>query len=310
MYPLKMKPIFKDYLWGGSRLKEEYGKNTPYEITGESWEVASHKNGESTVDGGKYNNMTIKQLTAELKESFLGDKVYKGDDTKFPLLVKLIDARDNLSVQVHPDDKFAFENENGEYGKTEMWYIMDALEDSGIIYGFKDEITKEEFRKSIEENTLLQHTNFAKCQKGDSFFIKAGTLHAIGKGLLIAEIQQNSDTTYRVYDYDRRDANGNPRPLHIDKAIEVTTLGKAHDDKTANSTVIADCEYFKVEKISIDGEMSWNVDKDRFEIIVVCDGDVTINGEPFKKGESAILPAYIGNVTFKGNATILRTYIN
>ena len=310
MYPLKMKPIFKDYLWGGSRLKEEYGKNTPYEITGESWEVASHKNGESTVDGGKYNNMTIKQLTAELKESFLGDKVYKGDDTKFPLLVKLIDARDNLSVQVHPDDKFAFENENGEYGKTEMWYIMDAMEDSGIIYGFKDEITKEEFRKSIEENTLLQHTNFAKCQKGDSFFIKAGTLHAIGKGLLIAEIQQNSDTTYRVYDYDRRDANGNPRPLHIDKAIEVTTLGKAHDDKTANSTVIADCEYFKVEKISIDGEMSWNVDKDRFEIIVVCDGDVTINGEPFKKGESAILPAYIGNVKFKGNATILRTYIN
>ena len=150
MYPLKMKPIFKDYLWGGSRLKEEYGKNTPYEITGESWEVASHKNGESTVDGGKYNNMTIKQLTAELKESFLGDKVYKGDDTKFPLLVKLIDARDNLSVQVHPDDKFAFENENGEYGKTEMWYIMDALEDSGIIYGFKDKITKEEFRKSIE----------------------------------------------------------------------------------------------------------------------------------------------------------------
>ena len=310
MYPLKMKPIFKDYLWGGSRLKEEYGKNTPYEITGESWEVASHKNGESTVDGGKYNNMTIKQLTAELKESFLGDKVYKGDDTKFPLLVKLIDARDNLSVQVHPDDKFAFENENGEYGKTEMWYIMDAMEDSGIIYGFKDEITKEEFRKSIEENTLLQYTNFAKCQKGDSFFIKAGTLHAIGKGLLIAEIQQNSDTTYRVYDYDRRDANGNPRPLHIDKAIEVTTLGKAHDDKTANSTVIADCEYFKVEKISIDGEMSWNVDKDRFEIIVVCDGDVTINGEPFKKGESAILPAYIGNVKFKGNATILRTYIN
>ncbi len=191
-----------------------------------------------------------------------------------------------------------------------MWYIMDALEDSGIIYGFKDEITKEEFRKSIEENTLLQYTNFAKCQKGDSFFIKAGTLHAIGKGLLIAEIQQNSDTTYRVYDYDRHDANGNPRPLHIDKAIEVTTLGKAHDDKTANSTVIADCEYFKVEKISIDGEMSWNVDKDRFEIIVVCDGDVTINGEPFKKGESAILPAYIGNVTFKGNATILRTYIN
>jgi mannose-6-phosphate isomerase len=309
MYPLKMKPVFKDYLWGGSRLKEEYGKDTPYEITGESWEIASHKNGESTVDGGKYNKMTIKELTCELKEKLLGDKVYKGDDEKFPLLIKFIDARDNLSVQVHPDDDFAFKNENGEYGKTEMWYIMDAAEGAGIIYGFKDKITKEEFKKSIEDNTLLEHTHFVECKKGDSFFISAGTLHAIGKGLLIAEIQQNSDTTYRVYDYDRRDANGNPRPLHIEKAIEVTTLDRAQNKTYDDPSVIAECEYFKVEKMDINETVSWTVNKDRFEVIVVCDGNITLNGLDYVKGDTILLPAYIGEVEISGNAQILKTYV-
>lgn len=309
MYPLKMKPIFKDNLWGGTRLRDEYGKDTPYEITGESWEVASHKNGESTVDGGEHHGKTIAQLTCELKEKLLGDKVYKGDDAKFPLLIKFIDARDNLSVQVHPDDKFAFENENGELGKTEMWYIMDSADDAGIIYGFKEPITKGEFKKSIEGNTLLEYTHFAKCSKGDSFFIPAGTLHAIGKGILIAEIQQNSDTTYRVYDYDRRDANGNPRDLHVDKAVEVTTLAPASEYKYQDDCTIAECEYFKVEKLELKGSKEWSVDKSRFEVLIVCEGEAVVNGIKLTKGETVLLPAYIGNVTLSGDGVVLRTYV-
>lgn len=305
-----MNPVFKDNLWGGSRLKNEYGKNTPYEITGESWEVASHPNGESTVMEGEYSGKTIKELTGLLKEKFLGDKVYMGDDAKFPLLVKFIDAKQNLSVQVHPDDKYAGINENGELGKTEMWYIMDAAEGAGILYGFKDVITKDAFKKSIEENTLLDYTHFAACKKGDSFFIPAGTLHAIGEGILIAEIQQNSDTTYRIYDYDRRDAMGNPRELHIDKAVDVTKLCPADTTNNTADSVIADCQYFKVEKIILTDNVSWSVNKDRFEVLIVCEGSTKINGVEFNKGETALIPAYIGELKLDGEGVILRTYVN
>ncbi len=305
---LKMNPIFKDNIWGGTRLRDEYNKKTPYEITGESWEVASHKNGESTVLGGTYNGKTIAELTEMFGASFLGDKVYTEDYTKFPLLVKFIDARQSLSVQVHPDDKYAYANENGELGKTEMWYVMDASDGAGILYGFKEEITKEQFKNAIETNTLTDYTYFASCKKGDSFFIPAGTLHAIGEGLLIAEIQQNSDTTYRIYDYGRKDAKGNTRELHIDKAVDVTALAPAPLAKSTD--YIADCEYFRVQKIDLTGEKSWLVSKDRFEILVVCEGNVIINGESYTRGETALVPAYTGTVTLSGNATLLRSFVN
>ncbi len=309
MYPLKMIPVYKDYIWGGDNLNKKYGKKSPYEITAESWEVASHKNGESIVENGEYKGLTIAQLTEQLKEKFLGDKVYGCD--KFPLLIKLIDAKDNLSVQVHPDDAYANANENGEYGKTEMWYVMHAQEGAGLIYGFKDELTKEEFENSIKDNTLLNYTNFVECKKGDCFFIPSGRLHAIGKGLIIAEIQQNSDTTYRVYDYDRRDANGNPRDLHIDKAIDVTNLASSADcdTKTPDNGVIVKCDYFTTEKITVDGEKSYEVDRARFETLIVCDGEVYINDILFKCGESALIPAYIGHITIKGNGVLLRSYV-
>ncbi len=308
MYPLKMVPVFKDNIWGGKRLRDEYGKNTPYDITGESWEVASHKNGESKVANGEYAGKTIKELTFILKEKLLGDAVYVADDMKFPLLVKFIDARDNLSVQVHPNDEYASQNENGELGKTEMWYVMDATPGAGLLYGFKEPITKQQFVKSIEENSLLEYTKFIPCKRGDSFFIPAGTLHAIGEGLLIAEIQQNSDTTYRIYDYDRRDFKGNPRELHVDKAVDVTNLNPAAD-YNFDGNIIADCSYFKVEKHTVDGKYSRSVSKDRFEIVVVCDGNVNINGVEFAKGETALIPAYIGEVFMKGKAAILIAYV-
>ncbi len=315
MYPIKMNPIFKDNLWGGTKLRDEYSKDTPYDITGESWELASHKNGESRAVGGEFDGKTIDQIALELKEKLLGDVQYDKyiqNNKKFPLLIKFIDAKQSLSIQVHPDDKYAFLNENGELGKTEMWYIIEAAEGAGILYGFKEEISKEEFESAILNNTLLEYTNFVPCKKGDSFFIPAGTLHAIGEGLLIAEIQQNSDTTYRVYDYDRKDANGNLRELHIKKAVDVTERKPPFDNSVFSSegNVIAKCEYFTVEKLVIDGHTEWKVDKRRFEAIVVLEGEVLINGNPFKKGETALIPAYIVDININGNATILKTYID
>jgi len=305
MKPLKMTPVFKDYLWGGNKLKDRYAKQSPYEKTAESWEIASHKNGESTFEG-----KTISELTAVYKEKLLGDKIYKGDDTKFPLLIKFIDAKDNLSIQVHPDDKYANENENGELGKTEMWYVLDAEPGASLIYGFKQDITKELFEKSINENTLLDYVNSVECKKGDCFFIPAGMLHAIGKGLLIAEIQQNSDTTYRVYDYNRKDANGNTRPLHVEKAIEVTNLNKTdvYDNQTDNG-ILVKCDYFTTEKITLAGNTSYEVDKKRFETLVICEGNVNINGIDCVEGESLLVPAYTGTLEMSGNAVILRSYM-
>lgn len=236
--------------------------------------------------------------------------MYQGENTVFPLLIKLIDAKDNLSVQVHPNDEFAYKNENGEQGKTEMWYVLDAEDGAGILYGFNKDLTKEEFEKSIKENTLTDYVNFIPCKKGDCFFIPSGTLHAIGKGLLIAEIQQNSDTTYRVYDYNRRDASGNTRPLHIEKAVAVTNTAKAEIPTTKEGDgVLVKCDYFTTEKITVNGNKEYPVDKNRFETIVVCEGNMDINGVSCKAGDSLVIPAYIGNVVLSGSGVILRSFV-
>ncbi len=305
----KMNPVFKEYLWGGNKLKEVYEKDTPYEITAESWEIASHKNGETTVCGGEDNGLTIKQLVEKYNKKLLGDKIYGSDYRKFPLLIKLIDAKDNLSVQVHPNDEDAARLENGELGKTEMWYVMEAEKGAGIICGFKQDVTKEQFRKAIENNTLMDYVNFVECKKGDCFFIPAGMLHAIGRGLLVAEIQQNSDTTYRIYDYDRRDANGNARELHIDKAVEVTNISKIEvNTQISKSGILAECKYFTIEKINLHGEYTIEVSKERFEILIICEGSAIINGITYKKGDTLLVPAYIGIVDLIGDAVILRSF--
>ncbi len=306
----KMNPVFKEYLWGGHKLKEVYEKDTPYDITAESWEIASHKNGETTVCGGEDNGLTIKELTDKYKEKLLGDKIYNDSYNKFPLLIKLIDARDNLSAQVHPNDEQAARLENGELGKTEMWYVMEAEEGAGLIYGFKQDITKKQFKVAIEDNKIMDYVNFVECKKGDCFFIPAGMLHAIGKGLLIAEIQQNSDTTYRVYDYDRRDASGNARELHIDKAVDITSTNKTDlITKTPETGILVECKYFTTEKINLHGEHNIKVCKDRFEILIICEGSVSVNGTRYKKGDTLLVPAYIGSIDLIGNATILRIFV-
>lgn len=313
MQPFKLIPPVKDYIWGGTRLRDEYGKQSNSGRLAESWELACHKDGTSIISGGKYDGRPLSDFIDENPEA-LGENFRRFEH--FPVLIKLIDARDNLSVQVHPDNKYALEHE-GEYGKTEMWYIVDCEPDSEIIYGFKDKISKKEFRNAIENNTLLEKVNHVPVKKGDVFFIKAGTLHAIGKGILIAEIQQNSNTTYRVYDYGRKDSDGNTRELHIDKAVDVTKLKPLElTERNSENKLLARCKYFRTYKENIDSESHWHKNKNSFTHILVIDGEGTLfsNEEcftynmKFTKGESIFIPAGI-RWLINGKCSIIYTVI-
>ncbi|MCI6751509.1 MAG: class I mannose-6-phosphate isomerase, partial [Selenomonas bovis] len=219
LYPMKLIAPLKDYIWGGTRLKDEYGKKTDLDKVSESWELACHKDGKSVIANGEAEGQTLEDWLAKQGKEVLGKHVE--NFPYFPLLIKLIDAKDNLSVQVHPDNDYA-QRVEGEYGKTEMWYIVDCEPGASLLYGFQHEISKEEFECRIKENTLLDVVNRVPVHKGDVFFIDSGTLHAIGKGILICEIQQNSNTTYRIYDYGRVGKDGKPRELHVQKALDVT----------------------------------------------------------------------------------------
>ena len=240
----------------------------------------------------------------------------------FPILIKLIDAKDNLSVQVHPNNEYA-QRVEGEYGKTEMWYVVDCDEGASLLYGFKHNITKEEFRERIENNTLLEVTNSVPVKKGDVFFIEAGTLHAIGKGILIAEIQQNSNTPYRIYDYGRVGADGKPRQLHIDKAVDVTNLCPAKpypqsepvDMGGWTKKRLAKCEYFTVDVINVDTSAALEADKSSFVNILVLDGGCVLSSEgndavELKKGDSVFIPAGLGKFELTGKCTAVMTHID
>lgn len=295
----KLSPAFKDYIWGGNRLKTDFFKNTDMTPLAESWELSAHADGESKICDAELGNIGFLQYIKENPQS-LGTNCQRFEN--FPILIKLIDAYDNLSVQVHPDNEYAMRVE-GEYGKTEMWYIVDCDENAELIYGFKSEISKEEFAKRIENNTLLDVVNRVKVKKGDAFFIEAGTLHAIGKGILIAEIQQNSNTTYRVYDYGRTGADGKPRALHIDKALDVTNLkcapmteiGSAFCENGAMVRKLAKCDYFDVSELKIDDKAELFADKSTFNSLLFVQGEGIIKGDgkniPFRKGDSIFVSA-------------------
>lgn len=306
-YPLLLKPVIKDYLWGGTRLKDDFKFETEKEIAAEGWMLACHKDGTNIVLNGEYVGKDF-------------DEVLKkwGYLEKFPILIKLIDAKQKLSVQVHPDNEYALKNE-GEFGKTEMWYVVDCLEGAQLAYGFKEGISQSEFRERIENNTLDEVINYVPVKKGDVFFIEAGTLHAIGEGILIAEIQQNSNTTYRVSDYGRLGADGKPRELHIDKAIDVTetvpptipygNTGKVTKMPFGSCRELGVCEYFKTYKIDIDGEMKI---EDLNSSILVLDGKVSIkysNEELIlKKGDCLFIPKEC-YAQIKGKGEIIYTII-
>lgn len=318
MYPLLLKPAVKDYLWGGNRLKKEYGLETESEIAAEGWMLSCHKDGAGTVLNGELVGKALPEVLEIWGKAALGERAAKFE--YFPLLIKLIDAEKKLSVQVHPNDEYALKNE-GEYGKTEMWYVVDCKEGAELIYGFKNEITKEEFERRIKDNTLTEVCNNVPVHKGDVFFISAGTLHAIGEGILIAEVQQNSNTTYRVSDYGRLGADGKPRPLHIEKAIDVTEcvppkipygqVGKI--TRVGNDTVreLAKCDLFTAQLIELRKSFTIQT-SESFASLIVLDGNARLsengNALEIKKGDSIFVPAGF-DISLKGNADILISWV-
>ena len=312
MSVLKLKPSCKDYLWGGHRLVDEYGKEYDGDILAETWELSCHPDGPSRIVNGSYAGMTLEEYIKAAGKEVLGTNCRRFRD--FPILIKFIDAKQNLSIQVHPDNRYALKNE-GQYGKTEMWYVMDAGKDAFLYYGFKKEISKEEFARRIQEDTLLEVLNAVPVQKGDVLFIESGTIHAIGEDILIAEIQQNSNVTYRVYDYGRVGKDGKKRDLHIEKALAVTNRVPLIKSKSSYPHV-ADCDYFTVDKLNLDGKMmrrmEGSVSDASFVSILILDGEGTItcgNSVDYKKGDSLFLPAGSGNYTIEGSCDALITTI-
>lgn len=323
MSVLKLKPSYKDYIWGGHRLVEEYGKIYDGDILAESWELSCHPDGPSTLANGEYAGRTLEQYIEEAGKEVLGTNCRRFRD--FPILIKFIDAKNDLSIQVHPDNRYALKNE-GQYGKTEMWYVMDAGKDAFLYYGFKQEISKEEFAKRIEEDTLLEVLNAVPVQKGDVLFIESGTIHAIGKDILIAEIQQNSNLTYRVYDYGRVGKDGKKRDLHIEKALAVTNRVPLVKSRSSYPHV-ADCDYFTVDKLNMDGHMMRRmegyVSEESFVSLLFLDGEGTVSCTDesegakerddlcvsYGKGDSLFLPAGTGKYVIEGTCDVLITTI-
>lgn len=314
MYPLILKPPVKDYLWGGTKLITDYGYETDKQIAAEAWVLSCHKDGASLVANGEYAGRTLPEVLKIWGDGALGEKA--AAFPYFPLLIKLIDAKDRLSVQVHPSDEYALENE-GEFGKTEMWYVVDCEPGAQLIYGFNKAVSKEEFENRIRDNTLPEICNYVPVHKGDVFFIAAGTLHAIGAGILIAEVQQNSNTTYRVSDYGRLGADGKPRALHIEKALEVTKreipqipYGQTGEvQKTAYGSVreLASCGLFTAKLVKLDGETQLSCN-DSFISLLVTEGTAAVKcgGDSLEvqKGGSIFVPAGT-NVSLSGRAKIL-----
>jgi len=319
--PLKLKAPCKDYLWGGTKLRTEYHQQSDQEKIAESWMLSCHKDGLSVITGGKYDGLTLKEYIDQAGKQVLGTDCNSFE--YFPILVKLIDANDRLSIQVHPNNEYALTHE-GEYGKTEMWYIVDCEPGAFLYYGFQKSISKEEFAERIRSNTLTDVLNRVEVHPGDVFFIDSGTLHAIGAGILVAEIQQNSNTTYRIYDYGRVGADGKPRALHVEKAMDVTKLerpqrsckpqGEPKKDGDATYTLLASCEYFTVSRVELSGTISCCADTSSFQSILCLSGDAQLvrEGEPpmaFTKGDSIFIPAGMGTYQLQGSAEFLLTSV-
>lgn len=296
----KLVPEYKDYLWGGEKLKTDYGKQTDKTPCAESWELSLNPHGLTKVEDGK-------TLAEVLTPEKTGKNCEKFEF--FPVLIKFIDAKQNLSVQVHPSDDYALKYENS-YGKTESWYIVEAEEGAGIYCGFKRDTNKEEFLQSLASGEVENLLNFIPVKKGDCYFIPSGTVHAIGAGCLILEIQQNSDLTYRVYDYNRRGADGKLRELHVDKAVKVINFNKYEPKLFAsgeNPRVITECDYFRSRELVLNGGFT-EKNANSFTCVTVTDGSGEINGEKFVKGDSFFVCADT-EYTLKGTGKVILTCV-
>ncbi|WP_420572382.1 type I phosphomannose isomerase catalytic subunit [Kordia sp.] len=321
LYPLKFQPIYKERIWGGNKLQTQLHKNITGEAIGESWEISDVKGEPSVVAEGELKGKTLQELSQTFQEQLLGKKVYDTFGTKFPLLIKYIDAKSDLSIQVHPNDQLAKERHNS-FGKTEMWYVMQADKGAKLMVGFNQEVTKETYQEHLENNTLTEILNFEEVQKGDVYFLPTGRIHAIGGGIVLAEIQQTSDITYRIYDWNRVDAQGNSRELHTALALDAIdyTLHenyKTHYKETQNeATTIVNCPYFTTNLIPFKGEVTINHDdKDSFVIYMCVKGNVTFETANYKEtlkfGETLLVPASIKNIkiTTEETSELLEVYI-
>jgi mannose-6-phosphate isomerase len=319
--PFLLTPAFKEKIWGGSTLSDDFSKQTDFENLGETWECSTHNSGASIVIGGEHDGKTLCDVLNSHPE-YLG----LNSNGKLPIMVKLIDAKDDLSVQVHPGDKYAMQFENGSMGKTEMWYVLDAKPDAELVYGFSQKISKSRLIKSIENGTVSKYMNRVKVHKNDVFFIEAGTVHAIGKGIVVAEIQENSDLTYRLYDYDRKDKNGNKRELHIDKALDVINFNPCAEprqplrvlkyQKGSAYEFLCRCKYFQVERLLINTEKikqmsDFKTNEYSFQVLLCTDGCGVLfekNGQfiNFFKGDCIFVPANSVDLKLHGKAELLK----
>lgn len=318
-YPLKFKPILKDKIWGGQKLHQYLNKASDSLKVGESWEISDVEGDTSIVSNGDLKGQSLKALLQTYTTDILGEKNYTVFGNKFPLLIKFIDAKDDLSIQLHPNDKLAKERHNS-FGKTEMWHVMQADEDANLIVGFNQKVTSKKYLQHLNDKTLTEILNFDKVSKGDTYFIEVGRVHAIGAGVLLAEIQQTSDITYRVYDWDRVDDNGNQRELHNDLAIDAIDFNmkdnfRVHYPKIKNElNTMVSCQYFTTNYMNLNSTMNRNNDKDSFVIYICTEGQLEIQTdyslEIIKKGETVLLPAAIKNYTLKAtNAEVLEVYV-
>lgn len=302
---MKLAPACKDYLWGGRRLIDNYGVNYEGNILAEAWVLSAHKDGASVIVNGKYAGKNFRE--------YLAAEGYNADE--FPIMIKFIDAQDNLSVQVHPSDDYAQKFEN-QLGKHEMWYILDAAPNAFIYRGLNRQVTKAEFAARAKEGTLEEILQKVPAKKGDCFFIPAGTIHSVGKGILLAEIQQNSNVSYRIYDYNRIGADGKKRALHIEKSLDVADL-KPFDYVNESYPHLTKCKYFTADKINLDGKifsrLEGKVDAESFLSVLILDGqgNISVDGETlnYVKGDSFFIPANSGKWTLEGIADAILTTI-
>ena len=314
-YPLKLVPVMKSAVWGGANLKARYGKRFDGEKLAETWELSARTRDESAlIENGSLAGMLLCDYFSDFKDS-VGTK---HRDDRFPLLIKWIDAADKLSVQVHPSDSYALANE-GDLGKTEMWYVAEAREGATLVYGMADGVDIASFSAAVKAGDLSHVMKTVPVKAGDVIFIPAGMLHAIGEGIVIAEIQENSNVTYRVYDYGRRDKDGNLRPLHIAQALDVLRsyseeeiLALRYADGTKNedgTALLCACPYFRASLLSLDGEEARTVDESSFVHLLCTEGEgsISFDGEryPFSRGDGYFLPAKMGEYTLTGKARLL-----
>jgi mannose-6-phosphate isomerase len=318
---IKFKPILKDKIWGGEKLATLLNKESTRKDVGESWEISDVEGDTSIVVNGELKGKNLKELISEYKSDLVGDKIYTHFGEKFPLLIKFIDAKEALSIQLHPNDKLAQERHNS-FGKTEMWYVMQADEKANLIVGFQKEVTSEEYLKHLENKSLLDILNVDEVQKGDVYFIPTGRVHAIGAGVLLAEIQQTSDITYRIYDWDRPNPDGTFRDLHTEEAIDaidysvIDSYKTVYSEKENAASEIVSCQYFTTNVLPINGEIAINHrEKDSFVIYMCVEGSVEFQyenqTEKLQTGETILVPACIKNIKISSEvkSELLEVYI-